>query len=90
MRDINKLDALTLEDFQCVLETFIAHSDFTPCQLETVLAGVSKEFADYIGFNKHEIRECILETEILNIKVLDELLGIAPEPTIPAHKHDEE
>ena len=61
----------------------------TLADFEEVLAGVSLEFARAIGFTNHDIRECILETEMLNIKVLDEL-GIAPESTIPAHKHDEE
>ena len=89
MRDLRTLDRDTIDDFRCVVETFLVNSDFTPSELEEVLAGVSLEFARAIGFNKHDIRECILETEMLNIKVLDEL-GIAPEPTIPAHKHDEE
>ena len=89
MRDLRTLDIDTLNDFRCVVETFLVNSDFTPSELEEVLAGVSLEFARAIGFNKHDIRECILETEMLNIKVLDEL-GIAPEPTIPVHKHDEE
>ena len=89
MRDLRTLDIATLNDFRCVVETFLVNSDFTPSQLEEVLAGVSLEFARAIGFNNHDIRECILETEMLNIKVLDEL-GIVPELTIPAHKHDEE
>lgn len=89
MRDLRTLDIDTINDFRCVVETFLVNSDFTPSELEEVLAGVSLEFARAIGFNNHDIRECILETEMLNIKVLDEL-GITPEPTIPAHKHDEE
>ena len=89
MRDLRTLDRDTLDDFRCVVETFLVNSDFTPSELEEVLAGVSLEFARAIGFNNHDIRECILETEMLNIEVLDEL-GITPEPTIPAHKHDEE
>ena len=89
MRDLRTLDRDTIDDFRCVVETFLVNSDFTPSELEEVLAGVSLEFARAIGFNKHDIRECILETEMLNIKVLDEL-GIAPESTIPAQKQDEE
>lgn len=89
MRDLRTLDRDTIDDFRCVVETFLVNSDFTPSELEEVLAGVSLEFARAIGFDNHDIRECILETEILNIEVLDEL-GITLEPTIPAHKHDEE
>ena len=89
MRDLRTLDRDIIDDFRCVVETFLVNSDFTPSELEEVLAGVSLEFARAIGFNNHDIRECILETEMLNIKVLDEL-GITPESTIPAHKHDEE
>lgn len=89
MRDLRTLDRDTIDDFRCVVETFLVNSDFTPSELEEVLAGVSLEFARAIGFDNHDIRECILETEMLNIEVLDEL-GIFLEPTIPAHKHDEE
>ena len=89
MRDLRTLDIDTLNDFRCVVETFLVNSDFTPSELEEVLAVLFFFFARAIGLDNHDISECILETEMLNIKVLDEL-GIAPEPTIPAHKHDEE
>ena len=73
MRDLRTLDRDTIDDFRCVVETFLVNSDFTPTQLEEVLAGVSLEFARAIGFDNHDIRECILETERRNMAILDEI-----------------
>lgn len=73
MRDLRTLDIDTINDFRCVVETFLVNSDFTPTQLEEVLAGVSLEFARAIGFDNHDIRECILETERRNLEILEEI-----------------
>ena len=73
MRDLRTLDRDTIDDFRCVVETFLVNSDFSPTELEEVLAGVSLEFARAIGFNNHDIRECILETERKNMAILKKI-----------------